>query len=297
MDSLDCSQACVSSALLGSPSATTRWLFPSHPCCYSPQVPCMFGVSNPVHDDQVPIPCLRVPFPRRPSARAAAALLANSDDEVCIPHVPPCSVTKNLREQITTDALTSVAYKRSYPPRTPQVRSTNQQESQGGTQTQHEPATTTKQSTPHGPTATKPKNHRKLSMTPHCPTPQKRGATPSLFGFRVIVMTRFLFLFSLCFLTPSPLPIPFFTLTLPCRLVAAANALLVNIDVLLLLRFQSLLLAYRCVPAGARLVNCGKMKGDCKPSNDESHHTLASMCRASKLCSTSFASSSAWPMS
>jgi hypothetical protein len=231
----------------------------------------------------------------RPSAHAAAALLANSDDGVCIPLVPPCSVTKNLREQITTDALTSVAYKRSYPPRTPQVRSTNQQEPQGGTQTPHEPTTTTKQSTPHGPTATKPKSHRKLSTPPHCPPPQKRGASPSLFGFLVIVMTRFLFLVSLCFLSPSPLPIPLFTL--PCRLVAVANALLINIDVLLLLRFQSLLLAYRCVPAGARLVHCGKIKGDCKPSNDESHHTLANMCRARKLCSTSFASSRACLMS
>jgi hypothetical protein len=57
-----------------------------------------------------------------------------------------------------------------------------------------------------------------------------------LLWFRVIVMTRFLFRV-LCFLIPPPLPASLFTLALPRRLVAVADALLgmVDIDLLLLL--------------------------------------------------------------
>jgi hypothetical protein len=58
---------------------------------YSPQAPCVFGASNPVSDDEVYIPCLHVPPPRRPSAHAAAASLADSDDVVPIPRFSPCS--------------------------------------------------------------------------------------------------------------------------------------------------------------------------------------------------------------
>jgi hypothetical protein len=37
--------------------------------------------------DEVPTPCLHVLFPQRPSAHAAAASLAESDDEVPIPRI------------------------------------------------------------------------------------------------------------------------------------------------------------------------------------------------------------------
>jgi hypothetical protein len=55
----------------------------SHPLsCCSPQVPSEFGAADPVSDDEVPIPCLRGPPSRRPSADAAATLFEDGDDEV-----------------------------------------------------------------------------------------------------------------------------------------------------------------------------------------------------------------------
>jgi hypothetical protein len=68
----------------GSPSATPRQLSPSHPFCRSHQVPCMFGALDLVSDDEVPFACLHAPTPFRHSAHAAAASLAESDDEVPI---------------------------------------------------------------------------------------------------------------------------------------------------------------------------------------------------------------------
>jgi hypothetical protein len=48
------------------------------------------GDSDPVNDE-VSIPCLHVPSPRQPSARAAAASVAESDDEVPMSRIPPRS--------------------------------------------------------------------------------------------------------------------------------------------------------------------------------------------------------------
>jgi hypothetical protein len=50
----------------------------SLPSGHSPPVPCVFGISDLVSNDEVPIPCLHVPSPQRPSARAAATSLADS---------------------------------------------------------------------------------------------------------------------------------------------------------------------------------------------------------------------------
>jgi hypothetical protein len=47
--------------------------------------------SDLVSDDAVPIPCLHVPPSPLPSARALVALLADSDDDVPIPHITPRS--------------------------------------------------------------------------------------------------------------------------------------------------------------------------------------------------------------
>jgi hypothetical protein len=52
----------------------------------------MFGASDQVSDDEVPDPFLHVPSHwRLKPAHAAAALLADSDEQVPIPHVPPRS--------------------------------------------------------------------------------------------------------------------------------------------------------------------------------------------------------------
>jgi hypothetical protein len=45
-------------------------------------VPCILGAPDQVSDDEVPIPHLHATPPSPPSARAAATLLADSDDEV-----------------------------------------------------------------------------------------------------------------------------------------------------------------------------------------------------------------------
>jgi hypothetical protein len=88
IDSPDCSHASVFSVLLGSPSHTPRLL--SHPLsCFSPKVPNLFDASDLVSDVEVPIPCLHVSPTRRPSAHAAAASLANSDDKVHNLRIPP----------------------------------------------------------------------------------------------------------------------------------------------------------------------------------------------------------------
>jgi hypothetical protein len=63
MDSLACSHVSDPSFLLDSPSATPRLLSPSHPSCPSPQVPCVFGASDPVSDGEVPIAFLHVLLP------------------------------------------------------------------------------------------------------------------------------------------------------------------------------------------------------------------------------------------
>jgi hypothetical protein len=49
--------------------------------------PCNGPVSVLVRDDDVPIPCLLVPSHPRPSAHAAAVMLADSNDEVPLPQV------------------------------------------------------------------------------------------------------------------------------------------------------------------------------------------------------------------
>jgi hypothetical protein len=49
----------------------------------------MFGASDLVSDDKVLISCLPVPPAQRPSAHAADASLADSDDEFFIPRLPP----------------------------------------------------------------------------------------------------------------------------------------------------------------------------------------------------------------
>jgi hypothetical protein len=51
----------------------------------------MFGALDLVSDDEVPIPCLPVPSPWRPSAHAAAALPADRGDEVPILGTQPRS--------------------------------------------------------------------------------------------------------------------------------------------------------------------------------------------------------------
>jgi hypothetical protein len=83
LDSLD--GASVTSVLKGSTVVSPRLLPRSRVSCYSPQVPCVSGAPGQVSHDEVPIPCLRVsPPPPRCSARAAAALPAERDDEVPI---------------------------------------------------------------------------------------------------------------------------------------------------------------------------------------------------------------------
>jgi hypothetical protein len=54
--------------------------------------------SDLVNDDEVPTPCLHVPFPPRPSALAATASLADSGDEVPIPRMPPRSALAYINE-------------------------------------------------------------------------------------------------------------------------------------------------------------------------------------------------------
>jgi hypothetical protein len=51
-------------------------------CFFFSQVPYVLVASDPVSDDEVPIPCLHVPKPWRRPAHAVAASLAESDDEV-----------------------------------------------------------------------------------------------------------------------------------------------------------------------------------------------------------------------
>jgi hypothetical protein len=58
--------------------------------CCSPQAPCVSGAPNQVSDDEVPIPCLHVTSPLRPSACATAASPSDSDDEVPIPRFSHC---------------------------------------------------------------------------------------------------------------------------------------------------------------------------------------------------------------
>jgi hypothetical protein len=61
----------------------------SHPLsCCSPHVPNVFDALDLVSGDEVPIPCPHVPPPQRPSADAAAASLADSDDYVHVPCNP-----------------------------------------------------------------------------------------------------------------------------------------------------------------------------------------------------------------
>jgi hypothetical protein len=90
VDSLDCSHASASSVFMGFPCETPQLL--SHPlsCCGS-QAPCLFDASDLVSDNKVPIPCLHVLPPRRPSAHASAASLTGSDDEVLILRFSPRS--------------------------------------------------------------------------------------------------------------------------------------------------------------------------------------------------------------
>jgi hypothetical protein len=92
MERLDCLHAFVSvgsSVVMGSPSETPRLLPRSHLSCCSPTMPCLSGASDPVSDDEDPIPCLHVPSPRQPPAHATAASLAKSDDDIPIPRIPP----------------------------------------------------------------------------------------------------------------------------------------------------------------------------------------------------------------
>jgi hypothetical protein len=49
------------------------------------------SLSSVLLDDEVPIPCLLVPSPQRPSAHAMAAWLAGGDDEVSILRITPSS--------------------------------------------------------------------------------------------------------------------------------------------------------------------------------------------------------------
>jgi hypothetical protein len=53
--------------------------------CCSPQVSSVSGTPDQISDGEVPIPLLRATSPPQPSARAAAPLPADSDDEVPIP--------------------------------------------------------------------------------------------------------------------------------------------------------------------------------------------------------------------
>jgi hypothetical protein len=55
--------------------------------CWSPQVPCVSGAPDQVSDDKIPIPCLQVSPPPRPSAHTTAASPADSDDELPIPRL------------------------------------------------------------------------------------------------------------------------------------------------------------------------------------------------------------------
>jgi hypothetical protein len=59
--------------------------------CDSYQALSVFAASDAVSDDEVPIPCLYVSPPWRPSAHVAAASLADSDNEDHIPQMPPRS--------------------------------------------------------------------------------------------------------------------------------------------------------------------------------------------------------------
>jgi hypothetical protein len=87
MDDLDGSRVSASSVVNSSPSQSPGVLHQPHlPCC-SPTVPCVSGASDLVSDDEVLFPTCPAPS-HRPSA--AAALLADSDDEGHIPRFPTC---------------------------------------------------------------------------------------------------------------------------------------------------------------------------------------------------------------
>jgi hypothetical protein len=84
-DSKEDPTASISSVLLGSPFVSPWTLPSSSVSCRSPQLPCVSNASDQVNDDEVPILCLHVTSPPRPSACAAAASPADSDDKSPIP--------------------------------------------------------------------------------------------------------------------------------------------------------------------------------------------------------------------
>jgi hypothetical protein len=90
MVSLDGSHASVSSVLMSSPSHLPRLLSQSLLSCCA-QAPCVSDASDLVSDDLVPIPCLCVASPLRPSDHAAETSLADSAVEVPIQRFPPRS--------------------------------------------------------------------------------------------------------------------------------------------------------------------------------------------------------------